>query len=194
MYRYDVINFIADKINAKYYLEIGIQGGVCFQNIKVPFKLWVDPSPAFKNTSIVEDISDNFFARAIKEKMRFDLIFIDGLHTYEQVKRDFENALKVLNKWWVIIFHDMNPTDAERARSFADGGLWNGDCYKLAIDLYNQWYDFSTVEDDQWCLIFKSSNPIRVPTITFELSYETLDSNRQTILNLIQFEWLNSLF
>ena len=37
--------------------------------------------------------SDEFF---LKNKDQFDIIFIDGLHVYEQVKRDIENSLIVL--------------------------------------------------------------------------------------------------
>jgi len=36
----------------------------------------------------------------------FDLVFIDGLHTYEAVKTDAVNSLRLLKQGGVIFFHD----------------------------------------------------------------------------------------
>lgn len=190
MYRYDVINKVIELIWATDYLEIWIQQGICFEAVKCKNKTGVDPQTE-KRDGVILKTSDEFFETNTK---KFDIVFIDWLHTYEQVKKDFFNSILCLKKGWVVIFHDMNPSTEERAKSFADWWLWNGDCFKLAIELRNKWFDFATVEDDQWCLIFKSSNPICTPTRTFELTYETLDKNRQEILNLIPFSWISSLF
>lgn len=43
----------------------------------------------------------------------FDLIFIDGDHSYEGVKSDFENYSKLLNKNGIIAFHDIVPGPIE---------------------------------------------------------------------------------
>lgn len=50
-----------------------------------------------------------------------DLLHIDGLHTYIEVKRDFENWLPKVNKDGIIIFHDI----AERQRDFGVYKLWD---------------------------------------------------------------------
>lgn len=42
----------------------------------------------------------------------FDLIFIDGDHRYEGVKRDFENYRDMLSPRGVILFHDIDPDHA----------------------------------------------------------------------------------
>ena len=42
----------------------------------------------------------------------FDLIFIDGDHRYEGVKRDFENYRGLLSSRGVILFHDVDPDHA----------------------------------------------------------------------------------
>jgi cephalosporin hydroxylase len=39
----------------------------------------------------------------------FDLIFIDGNHTYDGVKKDFENYRSLLSERGVILFHDVDP-------------------------------------------------------------------------------------
>ena len=41
----------------------------------------------------------------------FDFIFIDANHTYEYVKKDFENYIKMLDKDGVIGFHDIDNPD-----------------------------------------------------------------------------------
>ena len=52
-------------------------------------KIGVDP----ERGGNVRKTSDNFFKNNKKE---FDVIFIDGLHIYEQCRKDVINSLKVL--------------------------------------------------------------------------------------------------
>jgi predicted O-methyltransferase YrrM len=47
--------------------------------------------------------SDNFF---LTNKLLFDLIYIDGLHTYDQVKSDLENAYKFLRPKGHLLIDD----------------------------------------------------------------------------------------
>ena len=47
--------------------------------------------------------SDKFFKI---NKIFFDVVFIDGLHKYEQCQRDCMNSMKFLNQGGIIIFHD----------------------------------------------------------------------------------------
>jgi len=49
-----------------------------------------------------------------RNKLTFDLIFIDGLHNAAQVERAIGNSLKVLHKGGTILVHDCNPTSAEQ--------------------------------------------------------------------------------
>jgi tetratricopeptide (TPR) repeat protein len=79
--------------------------------------------------------SDDFFTkydlRAIIEKETFDLAFIDGLHLFEQVLKDFINLERYAGKNSVILIHDclpIAPIVAERERCT---GFWTGDVWRI---------------------------------------------------------------
>jgi SAM-dependent methyltransferase len=129
--RTDLLNHIAEKYNLQNYLEIGLQvAALNFDKIKCPYKISVDPNPNAKADFVCT--SDEYFEDFPKTK--FDLIFIDGLHTAEQVKKDFENALKILSPNGFIVLHDTNPETYERTivPRPNPSGPWNGDVYKTA--------------------------------------------------------------
>jgi hypothetical protein len=76
--------------------------------------------------------SDEFFA---ENQSRFDIIFIDGLHTYEQVRRDVINAMAALAPGGWIALHDLVPRTWEEEHVPRVSGLWTGDVWKVAIEL-----------------------------------------------------------
>lgn len=61
--------------------------------------------------NIVKISSDEFF----EKKLRYDIIFIDGDHSTEQVKKDFENAKKHLAYQGYIIGHDWTWESVRKA-------------------------------------------------------------------------------
>ena len=72
--------------------------------------------------------SDKFFDEFNKNK--FDIIFLDGLHTYKQTKKDLINALKVLNKNGVIVLDDFIPRNWKKIHNFFYYNLY-GDIWKI---------------------------------------------------------------
>jgi predicted O-methyltransferase YrrM len=58
----------------------------------------------------------------------YDLIFIDGDHTYDGVSRDFELYKQLLSPKGIMLFHDVDPDHA-----FADGDA--GQVYKFWQEL-----------------------------------------------------------
>jgi len=56
-----------------------------------------------KNINFLKDTSDKFF---INNKSRFNLIYIDGSHHYENVKKDFINSYNCVKKNGIMIFDD----------------------------------------------------------------------------------------
>ena len=75
--RTSIINHLIEKNDFKNYLEIGVHEGQNFNNINIKFKIGVDPRPLTTNPNVFKLKSDQFFE---KNKLIFDIIFIDGLH------------------------------------------------------------------------------------------------------------------
>ena len=103
-----VLRAVSKKnLNMCQYLEIGVYKNSVFNCIplKIENKIGVDPTQGGTHRKT----SDDFF---IDNTKNFDVIFIDGLHTYEQCQRDCINSLKFLNPRGVILFHDFLPNNS----------------------------------------------------------------------------------
>jgi hypothetical protein len=124
----------------------------------------------------------NFFFDYSNEK--FDIIFIDGLHTEEQVLKDINNAFKNLTEGGIIILHDCMPPDAWHQRSledFREGENWNGRAWKAVLRIFNQTkYKCSLIDTDWGCGIIDTmgtQSPLcrELPAeLDYELHYKWL--------------------
>lgn len=133
MKRWDIINKFINENGYKDYLEIGLQSGMCRDQVNLPQenKITVDPDTRSNNPTFLMT-SDEFFE---KNEKTFDIIFIDGLHHGDQVLKDIENALEVLNEGGTILCHDMLPNseDVQKVPRIQD--IWTGDCWKAWFKL-----------------------------------------------------------
>jgi hypothetical protein len=203
--RTDLLNHLADKYNLQTYLEIGVQNpAINFDKIKIRAKQSVDPDPNAR--AIWCETSDDFFEHwkpvvtidvttkdseqpeYISSDRRFDLIFIDGLHTAEQVKKDFENALKILSPDGFIVLHDCNPEKEEHTivPRPTERGHWNGDVYKFAFAFYESPHVF-TVDIDNGCMVIQNKVGLRWNGVDY-LNWDFFDENRKELLNLISWD------
>jgi hypothetical protein len=194
--RTDLLNHLAGKYNLQTYLEIGVQvPEINFDKIKCKYKSSVDPDP--KANAMYQMTSDKFFTHWIYDGT-FDLIFIDGLHTAEQVKKDFENALKILSPNGFIVLHDCNPEKEEHTiipRPSARGH-WNGDVYRFAVMLTNRAFAIHpayTVDIDNGMTVFSvkeagyylaDNEEIEIPV----MEWLNFNENRKEALNLITWD------
>ena len=151
--RFDIINRIIEKKKFESYLEIGCQSDVNFSKIIIKNKIGVDPQSGGTHRMT----SDDFFKQ---NKSTFDLIFIDGLHVYEQVLKDIENSLKVLNENGVILIHDCLPAKIWHQTIPQTHSSWNGDVWKSIVKSRTRIdIDTYTIEADQGLgLILKRKN------------------------------------
>lgn len=71
---------------------------------------------------------------------RLDLLFIDGDHSYEGVKRDYYEYKSLVRVGGYIIFHDINDTEHHRNAGVHVGRFWNeleGD--KIEFNSHAHW-------------------------------------------------------
>jgi hypothetical protein len=121
MERSVVIQRLLDLYEAPRYLEIGVDQGTTFHSVHAAAKFGVDVKFAFDLAAATSDIknhsasyyemtSDQFFAKTDKSQERFDVIFIDGLHTFDQTLRDLLHASYALADGGIIVVDDVMPT------------------------------------------------------------------------------------
>ena len=127
--RVALINLIASKssYNLK-YLEIGCDTNLVFDSLPIKEKIGVDPNRGGN----IRLSSDDFFST---NKDFFDLIFIDGLHEYEQCQKDLINSLKYLANDGVILIHDLIPVDWKTEHVPRLFEQWNGDIWKVIFEI-----------------------------------------------------------
>lgn len=157
----NLVNTLSSSRNlTSSYLEIGVENGLTLEAVKIENKTGVDPHPQFIRTfftyatksKVME--SDQFFE---SNQAEFEIIYLDGLHTFEQTYRDFINSLKVISNDGFIIVDDTVPIDeysalpnqleAYEARRIGTNSLetsWHGDVFKL-ISVISEW-DISFLE------------------------------------------------
>lgn len=159
--RLELIQLAIKKTNATDYLEIGCDKDQIFSNINVKNKIGVDPARG----GTLRMTSDEFFKTNTK---KFDVIFVDGLHYYDQVKRDVENSLSVLKDNGIIIIHDMLPKNKSHAEVPIPTPFrkpWLGDVWRLGFDLMSREdIVFYIVKIDSGCgILWKGSQtPIKI--------------------------------
>jgi hypothetical protein len=155
--RISVVNSALAMINPRgKYLEIGCAYNDLFNSVITNDKVGVDPALG----GTLRMTSDDFFQQ---NKDFFDVIFIDGFHTYEQVKKDAINSASHLTKEGVILFHDFLPLDwmAAIPNDLPQvQARWNGDCYKFAFELLKLGIQFKIVAIDHGILFIYGSENI----------------------------------
>tara|TARA_B110000003_G_scaffold267712_1_gene296289 strand:+ start:274 stop:1773 length:1500 start_codon:yes stop_codon:yes gene_type:complete len=130
-------------IKPKWYLEIGTQTGKSLLAASCNC-IAVDPTFALKHDVIdrkkrlflFQETSDDFFRSDFMSTLGhpIDLAFLDGMHLYEYLLRDFTNAEKFMSPDGVIVMHDCLPYDslmAERDRGKSPTRAWCGDVWKI---------------------------------------------------------------
>ena len=136
--RWELINKIIKNNNYSNYLEIGCFDNECFDKIIIVNKIGVDPLKG----GTIRKISDEFFETNIE---KFDIIFIDGLHEYEQIKRDILNSIKFLKQGGTILCHDSLPEEYSEQTVPYSLGIWVGDVWKAIVE-------FRTLKDLDVCV------------------------------------------
>ena len=135
---------------ARNYLEIGVRDGATIVAVECP-SIGVDPNFEFnlnpvgkkKSLYLFQMTSDVFFrdhdVRALLNSP-VDVVFLDGLHLFEFLLRDFINSERASHRSGLIMLDDCLPVNAEMTERYHDvatradqdvAGWWTGDVWKL---------------------------------------------------------------
>ena len=202
MKRTDIINNFIQKLGYNSYLEIGTQNpNGNFNQIDIKNKYSVEPFPpqglGVNDYSFV-GTSDQYFD-FISADTKFDIVFIDGLHQYDQVLIDIQNSLDHLSDNGTIVCHDCLPTTETMQERENPGGEWTGDTWKAIAELRVETIDLDikVVDTDYGCGIIRRGTNIPYITDKNYKTYTFFNSNKQELMNVISKEnfitWINSL-
>jgi hypothetical protein len=139
----DFFQALHTKAAFEWYMEIGCRSGRIFCEARGK-TIAVDPffqadrniigvKPALY---VFQETSDAFFAGGFlgHNAIRLSVSFLDGMHLFEFLLRDFMNTEANSRADGVILMHDCSPYDhAMTARDYGDrrGLPWTGDVWKL---------------------------------------------------------------
>lgn len=133
-----------------WYLEVGCRSGRSFAPVRSK-TIAVDPffqaeiniigkKPALH---VFQETSDAFFAGGFlaRNGIRLGLAFLDGMHLFEFLLRDFMNTEAAMAPDGVILMHDCVPYGPGMMSRDVDNlppGPWTGDVWKL-IPILQRW-------------------------------------------------------
>jgi hypothetical protein len=160
------LNILIRELRLRSYLEIGVLDGETFANVIARRRYGVDPTPLFdavllpRGATFAVTTSDAFFA-TIRRSKRFDVAFIDGLHTVDQTYRDLINTFSHLRSG-VILIDDTVPSDEfsaipDQAASYLardaaglEGRPWHGDVWRVVmlLDRHHPELEWRTIVDE----------------------------------------------
>jgi SAM-dependent methyltransferase len=179
MRRSEVIQRLLDLYEAPDYLEIGVCEGTTFHAVRAARRVAVDPDFRFDIQAAAADpanagaayhpiTSDAWFTGPGRGEC-FDLIFLDGLHLFDQTLRDLIHAIQRLKPGGAIVIDDVLPAsygaslrDLEESAKFRrmspgpqEPKAWMGDVFKLVFWIRDYLLDWSyaTVSDNHGQLV-----------------------------------------
>jgi hypothetical protein len=190
--RYDIINYLIDKYNLVNYLEIGVFKGENIREVKAKHKDGVDPSAeGFVAPETNYPItSDEFFELIKGHDIKYDIIFIDGLHHSEQVEKDIRNALNHIVDGGFILLHDCNPTSYEAQQVPRRTIAWNGDVWKAFVSFKQLYPNMKScvVDTDFGVGVIQVNNNMQPELENVVFDYTYFNEHRKELLNLITFD------
>ena len=219
------LNRFARANNAQTYLEIGVARGNTFLNVNVGRKHAVDPRFRFdprafetEHTRFFEMPSDDFFLYGADGNTKYDIMFLDGLHTFEQTFRDFCASQRHCHEDTIWMIDDVYPSDVfsahpDRSETIKLRRLhklasraWHGDVFKTIFAIHDFFPNFS------YKTINSKGNPqavlVRRPRSSFKPFYNSLEAisrmsyddflHNRDVLNLESEEdvlqWVGTVF
>jgi predicted O-methyltransferase YrrM len=111
---WEILVSIVKFTNCKNYLELGVDIGITFEQVFPLVERCVGVDIVDKRSQKIgefyNETTDDFFSHFTDE---MNIIFVDADHSFESVKQDLENSLKILSKYGIIFLHDTDPHQFE---------------------------------------------------------------------------------
>jgi hypothetical protein len=151
----EILSALHAHLKPRTYLEIGVEHGETLRLARCP-SIGIDPEMQIDHRAIGEKPacllystrSDRFFETYDPEALlgdRIDFAFLDGMHLFEFLLRDFINVERHCRRNSLIVLHDCVPTDLYLARRHREdealrgttriAGGWCGDVWKMVLIL-----------------------------------------------------------
>ena len=134
---YKVLKDIHAILSPRSYLEIGVETGASLALAQCP-AVGVDPEPRIsvelpEQARVVKRTSDDFFETLARKHLKTppDLIFLDGMHLFEYLLRDFMNAERIAKPHSLIVIDDIFPNHPAQAARIRRTRIWTGDVWRL---------------------------------------------------------------
>ena len=190
-FRWDLIEYLINKYKFSDYLEIGSDQDQLFSKVRIKNKTGVDPI----NGGNIRKTSDNFFR---ENKNKFDIIFIDGLHTYNQVKKDILNSINCLKDDGIVLVHDCMPDSLSKQAVPRYRMSWNGDVWKAIVDLrQHENLEIYTCKIDQGIGVIKkkrNSSILKIEKNIKDLKFIDYYKNNEKYLRVVDLDEFQKLF
>jgi len=140
-----VLDEMQRRLAPDWYLEVGTFQGRSLQLARGNY-IAVDPGfrisrpvipPQGAQMHLFQQTSDDFFASGFlqRNEIRVDLAFLDGMHLFEYLLRDFINTERAMAPGGVVLMHDCCPTTEEMAARERQPGAGTGDVWKTLLIL-----------------------------------------------------------
>lgn len=189
--KHEIINRIIAETESKSYLEIGYGDGANFNKIECENKFACDPATVEmevkdKEGNVIKTFfptSDEYFETVTND---FDVIFIDGLHHADQVRKDIINAMKCNAK--AVVIHDTLPKTKEMQEVPRIQKEWTGDVWRAVVGFIESYPDVNVVTyraDYGLSVIYPEGKKIRKHLENMEMTYEEFKENEVELLNII---------
>ena len=190
-FRWDLIEYLIKKYNYTNYLEIGCDRDQLFSKVKIQNKIGVDPF----NGGNVRKTSDKFF---LENNEKFDIVFIDGLHIYSQVKKDILNSIQCLKPNGIVLVHDCMPDSVGKQAVPRYKMQWNGDVWKAIVDLRQKNnLEIYTCEIDQGIGIItnkKNSSVLKLDVPINKIKFKDYYYNYKKYMRVISINEFKEIF
>lgn len=215
MRKYEIAQLLARQFGYRSYLEIcTATTGFTFSQVdKEQFQQYVrlmySCPPDFSDGEPLDLVTESesgeaLFGEVVRSGERFDLVFIDPLHTYASSLRDLVFGLQLVKDDGVVLVHDCNPPNPTCAEPEFRPGEWCGLTFAAYLDLvlFNRGLHYLTVDTDYGCGVISKtwrpallSDPPNNATLaaqwrTLDLSqkYSFLAEHRASLLHLVSVE------